>query len=172
MSVSIIHYEHSYSKRNFKGGHRPRKSTTKKTSSQTELTYCHNDDSYEQMLVSLTTCHTSETESGLQKNSDVVIKEVGRKKVFPNKKVCLLDETNAVVAKATTMSGNVMHGDSLPPDFTKVAINEVFNSKASLHYHSYLDNNSSSDNLLPGMITAWKNNYIVPDGKTTVMPTD
>ncbi len=150
VSVSVIHHEHNYSK-NVKGV-KQRKSI-KKMSSQTEISSCN--DSYEQILTSLASFDTHNY------TSDSAAKNI-EKKISPNKKV-LLNENGSVVAKATTMSGSIIHGDILPPDLTKVAITEVFNSKAKLHYRSYLDDDCCSNNLLPGMITAWKNECISID---------
>jgi len=110
-------------------------------------------------LVSVTNnkCIQEQTANTQMTTQKITQKKKERKHVRPKSKVSLLINEK-VVAKGITLSGDVLHGHTLPSGFTKVMIEQVFDPQAKLQVECYLDDDEQC--LQQNMITAWKNEYI------------
>ena len=91
------------------------------------------------------------------KTTQKMAKKKDSKPILSRSKVALLIE-DRVVAKGITLSGDVLHGHTLPLGFTKVMIEEVLDPQARVQVGRYFDDDEQF--LQTNLITAWKDEYI------------
>ena len=115
-------------------------------------------ETVEDITASLVAVTNNETIQEQTPNTQKIVqKKKERKPVRPKSKVSLLINKK-VVAKGITLSGDILHGHTLPSGFTKVMIEQVFDPQAKLQVERYLDDDEQC--LQQNMITAWRNEHI------------